>query len=477
MQYKDAYNYINSFTDFERIPGLNASIENDGLERVQLLMRLLGRPQRSFRSIIVAGTKGKGSVSAMLDSVLRQAGHKTALFTSPHLHTYRERIRIDGEMISTDDVVRLVNKIRPVVERISFLEEPTLMPTTYELTVALAFLFFQERGIDIAVLEVGLGGRLDAVNVCDPLVSVITSISLDHTQVLGETIGEIASEKAGIIKQNGHVVTAPQVPEAMNQINKVAAEHNAKVSVVGRDIYISTDHLPEIVFDDAGVPLYQAFNVRSESEGGTPGIRMRLKMPLLGSHQQVNATVALSVLRLLVQLGIEVEEKAVVEGLLNVQWPGRLEVVHRSPIVIVDAAHNTDSMSKLNQALAELFHRQRIIVVLGVSSDKDIAGIVQELCVGANSFLGLAIERVIVTKSEHPRAAEPDEVAQHVEKQGVTVEIRENVAEALQQAEAVAATLGSTEYGGPVVVVTGSLFIVAEARAYYGLAPDLSEES
>lgn len=477
MRYRDAYNYINSFTNFEQVPGLDADIENDGLERVRLLMRLLGRPQRGFNSIVVAGTKGKGSVSAMLDSVLRQAGHNIGLFTSPHLHTYRERIRVNGEMISTADVVRLVGKLKPVVERISFLEEPSLMPTTYELTVALAFLYFQEKEVDIAVLEVGLGGRLDAVNICDPLVSVITSISLDHTQVLGDTIGEIAYEKAGIIKQNGYVVTAPQVPEAMNQINAVSSERNAQVSVVGREIYISTDHLPEIVFDDKGVPTYQSFNVRFESDGETPGMKMRIKTPLLGSHQQVNATVVLSVLRILVKLGVPVAREAVIEGLLKVQWPGRLEVVHRNPTVIVDGAHNTDSMSKLNQAMSELFHRQRIVVVLGISQDKDIEGIVQELCAGANSFLGLAIERVIVTKSAHPRAADPQEVASHLVNQRVAVELHEDVPSALARAEAIADGLGSGEYGSPIVLVTGSLFVVAEAREHYGRSPDLSEES
>lgn len=478
MRYRDAYNYLTSFTDFERVPGLHADIENDGLERVRLLLRLLGRPQRGFKSIIVAGTNGKGSVAAMLDAVLRQAGYNTGLFTSPHLHTYRERIRVGGEMITTEDVVRLVDKMRPVVERIGFLEDPTLMPTTYELTAALAFLYFQERKVDIAVLEVGLGGRLDAVNVCDPLVSVITSISLDHTQVLGKTVGQIAYEKAGIIKQKGHVVTAPQEPQAMGQINMVAAERQAQVSVVGREIYISTDQLPEIVFDDGGVPLYQVFNVRSEADGEMPRTKMRLTTPLFGSHQQVNATVALATLRLLAKLGFAVEPEAIVEGLLKVQWPGRLEVVHRrSPIVVVDGAHNVDSMAKLNQAMAELFHMRRIIVVLGVSQDKDIAGIVQELCAGANSFLGLAIERVIVTRSRHPRAADPHIVAQEVTAQGVAVEEYGELSSALARAEELAQAGSPDESAGSLVLVTGSLFVVAQAREYYGLAPDLSEES
>ncbi|MDQ5826087.1 MAG: bifunctional folylpolyglutamate synthase/dihydrofolate synthase [Chloroflexota bacterium] len=478
MRYADAYNYINSFTNFETVPGLNIDTEFDGLERVRLLLRLLGRPHKSFRSIVVAGTKGKGSVSAMLDSVLRQSGHSVGLFTSPHLHSYRERIRVNGEMIGTDDVVRLVTRLRSVIERISWLEDPTLMPTTYEITTALAFLYFQERNIDIAVLEVGLGGRLDAVNIVDdPLVSVITSISLDHTQVLGDTIAQIAREKAGIIKHDGLVVSAPQVPDAMEVINEVAERQNAQVAVVGREVYISTDHLPEIVFDDDMVPLYQAFNVRFGADEDTRRNRMRIKTPLLGSHQQVNTAIALTVLRLLVQMGVNVQREAVVEGFLRVDWPGRLEVVNRSPIVMVDGAHNVDSMTKLNQAMGELFHRQRLVLVLGTSNDKDISGMVEELGNWAGSILGLMIEHVIATRSRHPRAADPHLIAEQADLRGLKSQVIEVPAEAFRRAEEMALALGPNSYGPPIVLVTGSLFIVAEARQYYGLAPDLSEET
>jgi dihydrofolate synthase/folylpolyglutamate synthase len=477
MRYIDAYNYINSFTNYEVVPGLHRDTEFDGLERVRLLLRLLGRPHNGLRSIVVAGTKGKGSVAAMLDSVLRQAGHSVGLFTSPHLHSYRERIRVNGEMIGTEDVVRLVTTMMPVLERIGWLEDPTLLPTTYEITAAMAFLYFQERNVDLAVLEVGLGGRLDAVNVVDPLVSVITSISLDHTQVLGNTVAKIAREKAGIIKQDGLVVSAPQVPDAMNVINEVAERRNAQVAVVGREVYISTDHLPEIVFDDDMVPLYQAFNVRFDADEDSRRTRMRIKTPLLGSHQQVNTAVALTTLRLLVQMGLSVQREAVVEGLLQVQWPGRLEVVHRSPIVLADGAHNVDSMTKLNQAMGELFHRQRLVVVLGTSSDKDIAGMVEELANWAGSILGLMIEHVIATKSRHPRAASPTEIAQHADLKGLKTEVIEDPAAAFTRAEEVAVSLGPTSYGPPIVLITGSLFIVAEAREHYGLAPDLSEET
>ncbi len=480
MLYREAYNYLSSFTDYEKAPGLDAALENDGLERVRLLMRLLGKPQNSFKSVIVGGTNGKGSVSAMLDSALRQAGHNTGLFTSPHLHTFRERIRVGGEMISPDDVATHVGQIKPIVERISRLGDPTLVPSTYELAVAVAFLYFQERGVELAILEVGLGGRLDAVNVCESLVSALTSISLDHTEALGNTVREIAGEKVGIIKQGGVVVTAPQPAEARKVIERVAAEKNASLTTVGREIYISTDHLPEIMADEDGVPVYQTFSVSLDvgAEAGTdaPENTLRIRLPLLGNHQQINAAVAVAVLSALVSLGMHIPQEAVIQGLRGVRWPGRLEIVHRNPTVVVDGAHNVASMSKLNQALAELFHQRPIVVVLGVSSGKDTGGIVEALGKWAGSILGLLIKKVIVTRSEHPRAADPDDIAEQVAAQDLPVEVAPSAEEALKKAEETADGLEESEYGGPVILVTGSLFLVAEARRHYGLAPDLSEE-
>jgi dihydrofolate synthase / folylpolyglutamate synthase len=294
--------------------------------------------------------------------------------------------------------------------------------------------------------------------------------------VLGDTIDKIAREKAGIIKPNTVVVTAPQAPEAMDVIQEVAGERHAEVRTVGRDIYISTDQLPEVVFDDEMVPQSQAFNVRFEGEANTPGVKMRVKTPLLGSHQQVNATVVLSVLRTLVEQGIKIDKDAIMKGLRNVQWPGRIEVIHRNPLVVADGAHNVDSIGKFTQAISEMFHRQRVVIVLGLSSDKDMAGIVGELGNFAGSFLGLPIERVIATKSNHPRAADPRGIVQQAIYRGLKAEMRERVPDALKRAEEIAANLGPNDYGQPVILVTGSLFLVAEAREFYGIAPDLAEE-
>ncbi|HST05539.1 MAG TPA: folylpolyglutamate synthase/dihydrofolate synthase family protein [Chloroflexia bacterium] len=477
MRYQEAYDYINSFTNYEQVPGYNADLSADGLERVRLLLRLLGRPQNSFKSIVVAGTKGKGSVAAMLESVLRTAGYRTGLYTSPHLHTFRERIRISGALIPPGDMSRLTSQIQPVVERIKLLGDPSLVPTTYELTTALAFLYFQYTGVQYAVLEVGLGGRLDAVNVVTPLVSVITSISLDHTQVLGDTLAKIAREKAGIIKPGVWVVSAPQADEAARVVARVAAQQRARLVVIGREIYVGTGQLPEVVSDDEGIPVYQAFLIGFEDARGIPTSQFRVRLPLLGSHQQLNAAVTIGALRVLQNGGIEIPRAAILDGLSEVEWPGRLEVIHRNPVVVADGAHNVESIGKLGQAVADIFPKRPVIVVLGVSRDKDIAGILAELRGWTDGFSGPTVERLIVTRSNHPRSADPRSIAEQAVAAGFTVELREDVRSALTRADAAARALARSTQSDPIVLATGSLFVVAEAREAYGLGPDLSEET
>ena len=479
MRYKEAYAYINSFTNYEKTPGIKRDLSEDGLARTRHLMALLGDPQESFRSIVVAGTKGKGSVSAMLDSVLRDGGYKVGLFTSPHLHTFRERIRINGEMIPPADVVRLVEKIQPVVAQIQDEGDSSKIPTTYELATAIAFLYFQDSAIDLAVLEVGLGGRLDAVNITTPLVSVITSISLDHTEVLGNTIEEIAYEKAGIIKQGVSVVTAPQTQQALAVINYIANHRRANLKVVGREVFLSSGNLPEVRLDKDGVPTSQTFTIAYEEGLDAPQIKLRVRLPLMGNHQQVNAAVAIAALLELRKAGLRVEADAVLSGLAHVRWPGRLEVVRRDPlvpIVILDGAHNADSVSKLNQAMYDLFYKQPLIVVFGSLRDKDITGMINELGSSAANVFGPQLKKLIITRPNYIRAADPKTAVEAAQARGFDVEVIQDLPGALARAEALAAEEPGTPATAPVVLVTGSLYIVAEAREYYGLAPDLSEE-
>ncbi len=311
----------------------------------------------------------------------------------------------------------------------------------------------------------------------DPLVSVITAVSMDHMQVLGDTLAKIAAEKAGIIKPYGKVVSAPQQEEAMHVINSVADDKRAELVIVGREVYVGTGHLPEVLADDEGVPVYQAFTVGFESERSTSGAKLRIKLPLLGNHQQVNAAVALGAVRTLQERGIDISTTAILSGFSNVIWPGRLEVLHRRPIVIGDGAHNVESIAALGQAMSDLFSGRTVIAVLGMSNDKDVAGILAEIRAWIDGVSGPKIERLIVTKSGHPRAAEPREVAHRAVALGLTVELKESVHDALARAEEVAGAYKKDDGFDPVILITGSLFVVAEARSYYGLAPDLSEEA
>ncbi|MFL5733460.1 MAG: bifunctional folylpolyglutamate synthase/dihydrofolate synthase, partial [Chloroflexia bacterium] len=371
-----------------------------------------------------------------------------------------------------EDMARIVERIEPAIQRIQSLDDRGLMPTFYELATAIAFVYFHECKVEVAVLEVGLGGRLDAVNIVEPDVSVITPVSLDHMDVLGHTVAEIAEEKAGIIKTGRRVISAPQPPEAMEVISRVAYGRRARLDVVSGGVYVSTSHLPEVIADEEGVPAYQVFTLAYDALENAPAGKIRVKLPLLGSHQQVNAAVALSAVRTLSVAGVGADRKAIAKGFEKVEWPGRLEVIKRDPLVIVDGAHNADSMAKLMQAMYDLFERRKLIVVFGTMRDKDIEGIVEELGTGPGNMLGPRIEKVIVTRSQSPRAANPETVAGMAAGRGLYVEIRDQVSEALATAVGIARAASTGSEEDPIVLVTGSLFIVAEARQHYGLAPE-----
>jgi len=306
--YRSTLKYLYSLTDYEK-KGLAAyAPEFYNLDRVRQLLALLGNPQQAFRSIHVAGTKGKGSTAAMTESILRCAGFRTGLYTSPHLHTFRERIQVSGEMISEDDVVRLVAMNQRLAGQIEGV-------TTFEIMTALAFTWFVEKQVDCAVVEVGLGGRLDATNVILPEVSVITSISYDHTAILGETLAQIAREKAGIIKRGVPVVTAPQAGEALAVIEEISRQNASPLIRVGRDWTWE----PGAIHLDG-----QGFTARHGLEQ-LPG----LWIPLLGQHQLENATTAIAAVSLLQPSDASraVSPPAVYDGLRSVQWPGRLEIL------------------------------------------------------------------------------------------------------------------------------------------------------
>jgi dihydrofolate synthase/folylpolyglutamate synthase len=425
MNYRDTLAYIYSYTNYERKGLPKYTMTNYDLARIETLLARLGNPHHTFKSLLIAGTKGKGSTAAFSESMLRAAGYRTGLYISPHLHTFRERIQIQGELISETEVLHLVQDLRPHLEAIPGL-------TAFEVITTIAFQAFAEANIEVAVLEVGLGGRLDATNVSDPVVAVITSISYDHTQLLGATLSLIAREKAGIIRPGALVISAPQVPEAMTMIEEVCEGRRAELVVVGEEEYR---------WQPGRATLHgQSFELLGE----------QYRIPLLGRHQLANAVTAWAALDGLEEhTGLSVPLSARREGLRNAHWPGRLEILGHEPYVVVDSAHNGDSANKLRHAFHDFFPGHRVILVFGASADHPFDDALRELLPVA--------DYIFVTRSRHPRAAAPEMLSQTVAGLGYEASIVPDVPRSLDIA---------LENAGPndLVCITGSIFTVADAR-------------
>ena len=446
--YQDTLNYLYSFVDFSLQRNFRYNPEQFDLGRMFQIMSLSGDPQASYPIIHVAGTKGKGSVSAMCASVLRAAGYRVGLYTSPHLDDYAERIQVDGQPIPHADLVDLVQANKGKIEAVQKL-------TTFEITTALAFLYFFQRGVQAAVIEVGLGGRLDATNVCRPEVSVITSLSYDHTLILGETLAQIAVEKAGIIKPGLPVVISPQQSEARLVLERIAQERSSPLVEVGRDyLYSALSHSLEgqslIVWAAHDQPKVDAYLEGGQELGPSSA---RLEIPLLGYHQLENAATAYAALQIFRGRSLPVRDECIQQGFRQVSWPGRFELLRRDPPVIIDCAHNRDSALKLRLTLDDYFPTHPIILVFGASEDKDIEGMFAELLP--------RVRQVILVKSFHPRAADPELLLQLVHRSGKPAEIIPDVVDGLEAALRLAGNEAA-------VLVTGSIFVAAGARiAWY----------
>ena len=426
--YTAALNYLYGLTNYEHKLASQYAGQPFELSRMERLLDAMGHPENRFRSVHIAGTKGKGSTAAMIASCLRQGGARTALFTSPHLHTFRERIQVDGQPISEAALVVHLRRLLPLFDTLPGL-------TTFEATQAIAFDYFVASKVDWAVVEVGLGGRLDTTNLIQPVVSVITPISYDHMLVLGDTLEAIAQEKAGIIKAQTPVVTAPQPEPAINVIRHVAQHLESPLIIVGQDWTYILEHA-----DWDG----QVFTL-----SGPKVTLEHLFLPLLGEHQLINATTAVAALYILRERGQALSEEAIREGLQTVRWPARLEILSRDPLLVVDGAHNGESMQRLVEALDALFPGQRRVVLFGASADKDIPRMFQALLPH--------VDLVIFTRTEHPRAADPVRLAQEARPYGVPSIVEHDINHALQVA------LGLAQPNG-MVVATGSLFIAAAVR-------------
>jgi dihydrofolate synthase/folylpolyglutamate synthase len=451
-KYNLSLDYLYSFVDYSLKHASELAKAEFNLDRMRALMVELGNPQDQYLIIHVAGTKGKGSVSALCASALSAAGYKTGLYTSPHLQDYAERIQVNGKPIPHADLSALVDEIKPAVGRVPYL-------TTFEITTALGFLYFARQGCDAAVIEVGLGGRLDATNIVTPRVSVITSLSLDHTLVLGDTLAQIAGEKAGIIKDGVPVVSSPQKNEALEVLVKVAERWDCNFTLVGRDVgFKSLSHSMDgqmfQVWSSDPPPgdqeatgsrskhSHQTLNMASDpitAQGG-----LTLAIPLLGEHQVQNAAVAYAAL---ITSGLNVPDEAIRDGFAMLKWPSRFDIVRRQPPVVIDVAHNRESAMRLRQTLDTIFPDIPVILLFCTLEDKDIAGILAEL--------SSRVERVVATQADHPRSPSVGWISEQVRKAGLSVETDIPASAALDRALELA---GESK----LVLITGSVAFAGE---------------
>jgi dihydrofolate synthase/folylpolyglutamate synthase len=425
MNFNEAMDYLKSLTKF----GINL-----GLGRIEELLRRLGDPHLSGLDIVhIGGTNGKGSTTVMLSGIMREAGYLVGTFTSPHLHSYSERYQVNGVQIEPERIAALLGELRPHLEAMT--AEGYEHPTEFEVSTALAFLYFSRGKVDYLLLEVGLGGAIDSTNVAPAILAVITNAAMDHMDYLGHTIAEIASVKAGIIKPGVPVVTAA-TGEGLRVIEKVCRKKGCRLTRVGQDITWEN--------------ISHSLDGQRFSVTGQKRTYENLFIKLLGRHQQVNAATAIAAAEKLNELGASISDRAVHRGLASVTWPGRMEIVRRKPLVIVDGAHNYEGARSLRQSLKDYFPERKIVLLIGMLADKERSRVAGVLAPG--------MKAVVVTKPNSPRAGDWQNMAVEAGRYVSDVYTLEDIGEALHKALALA---------GPddLVCVAGSLYMIAEARS------------
>ncbi|HAK89537.1 MAG TPA: bifunctional folylpolyglutamate synthase/dihydrofolate synthase [Nitrospiraceae bacterium] len=441
-----------------------------GLDKTGMILSRIGNPHKDFQSIHIAGTNGKGSVSAMTASILTAHGFKTGLFTSPHLVSFTERIRINNEQISEYEVVGLTDEIREK------LEGSDIIPTFFEFVTAMAFLYFSRNGVDWAVIETGMGGRLDATNVITPEVSVVTRISCDHKEFLGETLKDIAREKAGIIKNGIPAVSAFQQREAEDVLEAAAKDQSAPFFVYGRNFsgVLKSSELNGIIFDyyDSESPVPNSTKWPQAGLGN-------LFLPLAGEHQLFNACLAIKAAT--VVLKNNKNSELIRDGLTATEWHGRLEIVNDDPMIMIDGAHNPDAAAVLSDFIEKHLSDYRIILIMGVMSDKDIKGILSPLLPLASG--------IIFTAPNYGRAASPKTLAGYASEMGYDSTIADSVKEAIDTAKQIGSRLKVKGSGIndqkfcplpfalhplPLILITGSFYTIGEAMESLGERPILA---
>ncbi len=435
--FSKAVRFLNTLADFERLRIVRYTAQNFDLDRMRALLKRLGNPHEQYRSVHVAGTKGKGSTCAMVAAMLQGTGYKVGLYASPHLTDIRERISINGELISAHDFARLVKMVEPIVAKI----RPT--PTYFDVLTAVAFKYFAEQKVDVAVVETGLGGRLDSTNVLTPEVAAITSISKDHMAQLGPTLSHIAAEKAGIFKAGVPAVTVMQDPAVEETLRKAAEAVGAPFDITGKTIEFSYRFEATRSLGPHNRVCLTTATTKFE----------HLAVPLVGEHQAINCGLALSIIDKLKMRGLAINDARAMEGLAKVSIPGRMEMVSTTPRVLVDGAHNAASLDALMKAVGQHIPCDSIVVIFGCCSDKDIPGMLQRITSGA--------DKVIFTPVGNPRSADPEELAaQYTDLYGKMAQ----VAPSLEAALAIANRAVTKE---DLIVITGSFYLVGEAKRLF----------
>lgn len=430
MNYQEAINYIENTAQF----GMKL-----GLERTEKILELLGDPHKKVKMIHIAGTNGKGSTTAMVSRVLMEAGYKVGTYISPYIEEFEERIQINNENIPKEDLVHIITEVSKAIDEVIALGYQN--PTQFEIITCAAFLYYHIKKVDYAVIEVGLGGRLDSTNVITPILSIITSISLDHVAILGDTLDKIAFEKAGIIKEGIPTVLFPQQPEAEIVIEKVATEK--------KSLLIKVDSDKARFIDSYEVEVNGEKKVVQKVEIKTLRENYSLELALLGKHQILNATVAVYACEKLIDLGAKISKENIANGMKTVKWPGRLEIMKTDPRVVIDGAHNIDGISKLTESIDMYFKYDNLILILGILADKQVREMIETIVPKAS--------RVIAVTPNSERAELAEDLKAEIENLGVACEAVEDYREAYEKALSYC-----TEKD--LLLISGSLYMIGDMR-------------